>query len=224
MAGKQIEWDKAGEHFYETGVDHGVLYLLNESGDAYDTGYAWNGLTSVAQNPSGAEDNPQYADNIKYLNLKSAEDFGLTIECFTTPPEFAACDGRAELQKGVTVGMQSRKTFGFSYRTKIGSDTKGDSAGYMLHLVYGCSATPSEKTYSTVNDSPEAATMSYEISTVPVNVGDNFKPTSIIEIDSRTVDGEKLTSFEKILYGDIATDPKLPMPSEVKEHFASEAV
>lgn len=212
-------WDQTGERLYETGVDHGVLYLPNASG-VYDKGYAWNGLTTVTETPSGAEPNAQYADNIKYLNLLSAEEFGITIEAFTYPSEFAACDGSAIPSPGVVVGQQSRSSFGFSYRTKIGNDVAGDSLGYRLHLVYGCLASPSEKAYATINDSPEAVAFSWEVTTTPAPVTD-YSPTSLIVINSTEVDAADLTALEDILYGTAAVEPKLPTPDEVIAIFAT---
>lgn len=212
----KLVWDKAGEHYYETGVDHGVLYSRNVSG-VYDNGYAWNGLTSVTESPSGAESSPQYADNGKYLNLISEEEFGATIEAFTYPDEFAQYNGEAELADGVYAGQQKRGTFGLSYRTKVGDDVNGQDKNYKIHLIYGCTAAPSEKAYSTVNDSPEATTFSWEISTTPVDVP-GFKPTASITIDSRTVAPDKLKAIEKILYGSDEspeTKPRLPLPAEV---------
>ena len=208
-----LVWDATGEHFYETGVDHGVLYIPTEG--VYSRGVAWNGLTGVTESPSGAESNPQYADNIKYLNLISAEEWAGTIEAFTYPDEFAACNGEKELTAGVTVGQQSRSTFGMSYRTKVGNDTDGSDHAYKIHLLYGLTAAPSEKAYTTVNDSPEAVTFSWEASSVPVNVT-GMLPTSSITIDSRTADPTKLAELEKILYGAEEAEPRLPLPDEVK--------
>lgn len=208
-----LVWDATGEHFYETGVDHGVLYIPTEG--VYSKGVAWNGLTGVTESPSGAESNPQYADNIKYLNLISAEEWAGTIEAFTYPDEFAACNGEKELADGVTVGQQSRSTFGMSYRTKIGNDTDGSDHAYKIHLLYGLTAAPSEKAYATVNDSPEAVTFSWEASSVPVNVT-GMLPTSSITIDSRTADPTKLEALEKILYGAEEGEARLPLPDEVK--------
>lgn len=208
-----LVWDATGEHFYETGVDHGVLYIPTEG--VYNKGVAWNGLTGVTESPSGAESNPQYADNIKYLNLISAEEWAGTIEAFTYPDEFAACNGEKELADGVTVGQQSRSTFGMSYRTKIGNDTDGSDHAYKIHLLYGLTAAPSEKAYATVNDSPEAVTFSWEASSVPVNVT-GMLPTSSITIDSRTANPTKLAALEKILYGAEEAEPRLPLPDEVK--------
>lgn len=213
----KLIWDKVGERYFETGVDHGVLYPMGDKG-AYDKGVAWSGLTSVTESPSGAEANPQYADNIKYLNLISAEDFGGSIEAFYYPDEWKECDGSKEVVPGVTVGQQTRKTFGLAYRTKLGNDTAGQDYGYKLHLVYGAVATPSERAYATVNDSPEAATFSWEFSTTPVEVGiDGVKPTACLTIDSTKTDKEKMKKLEDILYGDTENEPRLPLPKEVIE-------
>lgn len=210
----KLVWDNTGERFYETGVDRGVLYPLSEAGK-YEKGVAWNGLTAVTESPSGAEPTALYADNIKYLSLMSTEEFGATIEAYTYPDEFAQCDGSADLVAGVTLGQQARKTFGLCYRTKIGNDTDGDEHGYKLHLLYGCQASPSEKGYQTINDSPEAITFSWEVTTTPVNV-DGFKPTACVTIDSRKADKAKLEALEKILYGgDDLAEPRMPMPSEL---------
>lgn len=213
-----LTWDETGNRHYETGVDRGVLYIPDAGGD-YDTGFAWNGLTTVTESPSGAESNPQYADNIKYLNLLSAEEFGATIEAFTYPEEFGQCDGTAEPQAGVTVGQQPRKSFGLAYRTKLGNDVDGVSHGYKLHLVYGCTAAPSEKAYSTINDSPEAISFSWDITTQPVAVT-NLSPTALIVVDSTAVDPADLAALEVILYGDVGTDPRLPTPDEVIAVFS----
>lgn len=211
----KLVWDKTGERTYETGVSQGVLYPLDESG-AYKPGVAWNGLSSITESPSGAEANPIYADNIKYLNLFSAEEFGATIEAYTYPPEWSQCDGGAELVKGVTIGQQARKTFGLCYKTILGNDVKGEAYGYKLHMIYGAMASPSEKQYQTVSDSPDATAMSWEISTTPVVV-DGFKPTSYLCIDSTQADPTKLAELEKILYGDDSGDgPRLPLPDEIK--------
>lgn len=199
--GTRLVWDKAGEHFYETGTDHGVLYP-QENG-AYPLGVVWNGLTAVTEAPTGAEANPLYADNIKYLNLMSVEEFAATIEAYTYPDEFAACNGELEIAGGVRIGQQPRKTFGMSYRTILGNDTLSNNYGYQLHLIYGALAAPSEKAYATVNDSPEAVTFSWEISTTPVTVT-GFQPTASLTIDSTKVNPEKLTALETVLYG---TDP-----------------
>lgn len=213
----KLVWDKAGEHLYETGVDHGVLYFPDQTG-AYKNGVAWNGLTSVTESPSGAEATGQYADNIKYLNLISAEEFSATIEAFTYPEEFEAANGNKELvaESGVYIGQQARSVFGFCYRTMIGNDTDGQEHGYKLHLVYGCQVTPSEKNYQTINDSPEAMTLSWELSTTPVNVT-GHKPTALLVIDSTKIASEKLTAIEAKLYGDTSNDAVLPTPDEIAE-------
>jgi hypothetical protein len=223
----RVQWDKIGERRYETGVDRGVLYLQNAQG-VYNTGFAWNGLTAVNESPSGAEANAQYADNIKYLNLLSAEEFGGTIEAFTYPIQFEQCDGSAAPVPGVSMGQQNRKQFGFSYRTLVGNDLQGTDYGYKLHLVYGALAAPSEKARNTVNDSPEAVNFSWEFSTTPTEVGQvsgvNYKPTSHITIDSTVVPANKLTELEDLLYGTQGTDPKLPTPAEVYAIFAGSTV
>ena len=214
----KLVWDKTGEHLYETGVDHGVLYFPDQTG-AYKNGVAWNGLISVSESPSGAEATGQYADNIKYLNLISAEEFGATIEAYTYPEEFEACNGNKELvdNTGVYVGQQSRSVFGFCYRTMIGNDTDGQDHGYKLHLVYGCQVSPSEKAYQTINDSPEALTFSWELSTTPVNVTGK-KPTALLVIDSTKIDSTKLAKIEAKLYGDeTSTGAVLPTPDEIAE-------
>lgn len=214
----KLVWDKTGEHLYETGVDHGVLYFPDQTG-AYKNGVAWNGLISVSESPSGAEATGQYADNIKYLNLISAEEFGATIEAYTYPEEFEACNGNKELvdASGVYVGQQSRSVFGFCYRTMIGNDTDGQDHGYKLHLVYGCQVSPSEKAYQTINDSPEALTFSWELSTTPVNVTGK-KPTALLVIDSTKIDSAKLAKIEAKLYGDeTSTGAVLPTPDEIAE-------
>lgn len=210
----KLVWDAIGEHFYETGVDNGVLYPQAADG-TYPKGYAWNGLTNVSESPSGAEATDLWADNIKYLSMRSAEEFGATVEAYTYPDEFAECDGSAELVDGVTIGQQPRKTFGLSYRTVMGNDTELDNHGYKLHLIYGCTASPSEKAYQTINDSPEAITFSWEMTTVPVNVTDH-KPTASIVIDSTKVDKAKLDALKAILYGSDNEDARLPLPDEVK--------
>lgn len=214
----KLVWDKTGEHLYETGVDHGVLYFPDQTG-AYKNGVAWNGLISVSESPSGAEATGQYADNIKYLNLISAEEFGATIEAYTYPEEFEACNGNKELvdASGVYVGQQSRSVFGFCYRTMIGNDTDGQDHGYKLHLVYGCQVSPSEKAYQTINDSPEALTFSWELSTTPINVTGK-KPTALLVIDSTKIDSAKLAKIEAKLYGDeTSTGAVLPTPDEIAE-------
>lgn len=215
---KALTWDDTGKRFYETGVKKGVLYVQNDSGN-YPKGVAWNGLTAVTESPSGAEATPLYADDIKYLNLYSVEEFGATLEAYTYPEEFAACDGSAELVKGVKIGQQKRKAFGLSYVTTKGNDIDGNAHGYLIHLVYGCMASPSEKSYATINDSPEAITFSWELTTTPVAVN-GFEPTASIVIDSTTVDQEKLKEFEKKLYGSDTGDASLPLPNEVKTLLA----
>ena len=223
----RIVWDKVGERWYETGTDHGVLYPQAANG-AYQAGVPWNGLTAVTESPGGAEETALYADDIKYASLRSAETFGATIEAYTYPKEFEACDGSAELAEGVTIGQQARSSFGFSYRTKIGNDTATESDdAYKLHIVYGASAAPSEKAYTSINDSPEAITLSWEITTTPVNVT-GHKPTATVVIDSRYADATKLKALEDILYGTDAgeegtppaTAPRLPLPDEIAELFA----
>lgn len=218
-----LTWDGIGQKKFETGIDHGVLYIPNGSG-VYNTGYAWNGLTAVTESPSGAESNKQYADNIVYLNLVSAEEFGGTIEAFTYPREFAACDGTAEIEDGVFLGQQDRRTFGLSYRTKVGNDVQGTAHGYKLHLVYGALASPSEKNYQTMNDSPEATALSWEFSCTPVPVGTiasvERKPTATMVIDSTMVDADALSDLEDLLYGTVGTDPSLPTPAAVYALFA----
>lgn len=211
----KLVWDKTGERLYETGVDHGVLYPV-QAGGVYNKGVAWNGLISVTESPSGAEASPIYADNIKYLNLMSAEEFGATIEAYMYPDEFAECDGSAEIANGVSIGQQSRKTFGLCYRTVIGNDVDSNEHGYKLHMIYGALAAPSEKGYQTINDSPEAITFSWELSTTPVNV-EGFKPTASLTIDSTKADPIKLAALEKILYGDTnpETEARLPLPDEI---------
>lgn len=214
----KIVWDAVGEHIFETGVRNGVLYLKDAQG-AYSTGVAWNGLTSVSESPEGAEPTDLYADDIKYLTLMSAENFKATIEAYTYPDEFAECDGSATIADGVTIGQQSRKPFGLCYRTAIGNDTDGNEHGYKLHIVYGCQASPSEKQYSTINDSPEAITFSWEVSTTPVNVNGK-KPTATLIIDSTKADKTKLTALEDILYGSESVEPRLPLPDEIKTLMA----
>ena len=209
----KIKWDETGEKIYETGVKNGVLYLPNETGE-YVKGVAWNGLTAVTESPSGAESTPLYADDIKYVELFSAEEFGATLECYTYPDEFAECDGSAEVTPGVIIGQQNRKTFGLCYRTTLGNDVKGNEFGYKLHLIYGAKASPSEKSYSTINDSPEAITFSYEITTTPVNVT-GHKPTASLTINSTKVEANKLQQLEALLYGGDSAEAKLPLPDEV---------
>ena len=221
----KLIWDKVGERLYETGVDHGVLYPI-QTGGQYNKGVAWNGLSAVTESPSGAEPSPIYADNIKYLNLMSAEDFGGTIEAYTSPDEFAECDGSVEVAPGVFAGQQSRKQFGLSYRTILGNDVDSNDYGYKLHLVYNCLASVSEKGYTTVNDSPEAIALSWEFSTTPAKL----KPNAILTLDSTKIDAKKLAALEEILYGKDPTtpegndgvDPRLPFPDEVIELLAAE--
>lgn len=215
----KLVWDKTGERYYETGVKQGVLYPIDAQG-TYPKGVAWNGLTNVTESPSGAEATALYADDIKYLNLMSTEEFGGTIEAYTYPDEFAECDGSASLATGVYIGQQPRKTFGLCYRTTVGNDVDNNNYGYKLHLVYGALASPSEKAYATINDSPEAITFSWEFKTTPVNVT-GFKPTASITIDSTKVDAEKLANLEKILYGDDETEARLPLPDEVAQVMAA---
>lgn len=226
----KIKWDQIGEKKYKVGVDHGVLYP--QKSGAYPKGYGWNGLTSVTKTPSGAEDNKQYADNMAYLNIKSAETLGLTIECFMYPDEWAECNGEIPMAEGVYLGQQRRNTFGFCYRNKLGNDTEGEDYGFELNLVYGCSAAPSEQTNETINESPEPGTFSYEVSTTPVSVsgtdanGKPYRPVACITINSTEVDRAKLTQLEQILYGSDAeggsgTDPRLPLPDEIKTLFAA---
>lgn len=221
----KLVWDKTGERYYETGVDHGVLYPQIANG-TYPTGVPWNGLTAVTESPSGAEASPQYADNIKYLNLISAEEFGCTIEAFTYPDEWAACDGSAEVAEGVVIGQQRRTQFGLCYRTILGNDVENNDYGYKLHLVYNALAAPSEKAYATVNDSPEAITFSWEVTTTPIPVA-GFKPTAAITIDSTKADATKLSALLDILYGTNGVDPntgtvaRLPLPEEVMTLMAA---
>ena len=207
----KLVWDQVGERLFETGVNKGVLYP--QAGGAYPKGVAWNGLTAVTESPSGAEATPLYADNIKYLNLVSAEEFGATVEAYTYPKEFGICNGEAELVEGVSIGQQKRTPFGMSYQTKIGNDVDSE-AGYKIHLIYGAQAAPSEKAYATVNDSPEAITFSWELTTTPVEVT-GFKPTATLVVDSTKVDAEKLAALEAVLYGTEAEEARLPLPDEV---------
>lgn len=213
----KLIWDKTDERIFETGVSKGVLYPFNAETKSYDKGVVWNGLTGVTESPSGAETTPLYADNIKYLNLLSAEEFGATIEAYTYPDEFAECNGEANVVEGVVAGQQKRKMFGMSYQTKVG-DADDQEKGYKIHLIYGAKAAPSEKAYATVNDSPEAITFSWELTTTPVDVP-NLKPTASLVIDSTKVTPEKLAAFEKILYGDETNEARLPLPAEVATLF-----
>ena len=215
----KITWDKSGERYYETGVKRGVLYVMDKG--AYGNGVAWNGLTAVTESPSGAEASPMYADDIKYLNLYSAEEFAATVEAYTYPDEFAECDGSAEIAPGVTIGQQKRKTFGMCYTTVLGNDTDGNDYGYKIHIIYGANAAPSEKPYATINDSPEAITFSWELSTTPVEVA-GHKPTASLTIDSTKTTPEKMKAIEDILYGTESQEPRLPLPSEIAEVLKSE--
>lgn len=212
-----LTWDETGDRLYETGVDHGVLYIPTDG--VYDTGFAWNGLTTVTESPSGAEPTPMYADNIKYLNMLSREDFKATIEAFTYPEEFEQCDGTASPEPGVALSQQRRKTFGMSYRTRIGNDVDQDDHGYKLHLIYGALAAPSEKAYATVNETPEAISFSWEISATEAPVT-GYKPTALIVIDSTKVEPTALTSLEELLYGDGTAEPSLPSPDDLLALFA----
>lgn len=221
MAGKKLVWDQTNERLYETGVKMGVVYPQDTDG-TYPRGVAWNGLTTVTESPSGAEATALYANDIKYLNLMSAEEFAATIEAYTYPDEFAACDGSAELAKGVAIGQQKRKAFGLCYRTVLGNDVDGNDYGYKLHIIYGAMAAPSEKAYATINDSPEAITFSWELSTTPVSV-DGFKPTASITIDSTKADPTNLKALEKILYGSEEVEARLPLPNEIAALMAASA-
>lgn len=214
----RLMWDKVGERRYETGVNKGVLYIPNEQG-IYDDGVAWNGLTTVTESPSGAEATPIYADNIKYLNLISAEEFGATVEAYTYPDEFLQFDGVASPVSGLYVGQQARKSFGMSYQTRVGNDTSGSDLGYKIHLIYGAQAAPSEKAYATINDTPEAITFSWELTTTPVDVAGDFKPTAQLVVDSTKADPAALANLETILYGSVSTFPRLPLPDEVMDIF-----
>lgn len=225
----ELKWLEAGKHIYETGCDHGVLFLQNSDG-SYANGQVWDGLTSVDENPTGGESNPQYADNTKYLDLYSAEEFGATVNCFHYPDDWAKCDGSAEIAPGVYIGMQNRVAFGMSYRTLIGNEIVGTDYGFKIHLLWGGKAQPSDKTRSTVNDNPEATEMSYEVTTTPVGVtainpdtGTAYKPTSYMCIDSTKVDKEKMASFLKILWGSEDSESRLLSPDEVIAHFKSAA-
>lgn len=220
MAGKLV-WDKTGERLYETGVSQCALYV-QEAG-AYPKGVAWNGITGVTESPSGAEASPIYADDIKYLNLMSTEEFGATIEAYMYPDEFEECDGTAAIAKGVTIGQQKRKTFGLCYKTIVGNDTESNEHGYKLHIIYGALAAPSEKAYATVNDSPEAITFSWEVSTTPVNVT-GAKPTASLCIDSTKANADKLAKLEDILYGSTEKEARLPLPDEIAELMKDDAI
>lgn len=209
----KLEWDKSGEHLYETGVDHCALYLQSSDG-TYPKGVVWNGIISVSESPSGAEATSLYADNIKYLSMTSVEEFGATLEAYTYPDEFAECDGSASPKAGVIIGQQDRKTFGLVYRTRIGNDIDNDKHGYKIHIIYGAKATPSEKSYTTVNDSPEAITMSWTLSTTPVNVT-GHKPTASLIIDSTKISKENLQTIENKLFGSDTEEATLPLPDEI---------
>ena len=209
----KIVWDQTGEKFYETGVKKGVLYVQDDKGE-YPKGVAWNGLTAVTESPSGAEATALYADDIKYLNLRSVEEFGATVEAYTYPEEFGVCDGSAELAPGVSIGQQKRKAFGMAYVTTLGNDTEENDYGYKLHIIYGATAAPSERAYASINDSPEAITFSWELTTTPVSVA-GFKPTASLIIDSTKVDAAKLAALEDILYGSADEEARLPLPDEV---------
>ena len=215
----KLVWDKTGERYYETGVKQGVLYP-QAAGGAYPKGVAWNGLTAVTESPSGAEATALYADDIKYLNLTSVEEFGATIEAYTYPDEFAACDGSASLADGVSIGQQKRTPFGLCYKTTLGNDVDGNDYGYKLHIIYGAMAAPSEKAYATINDSPEAITFSWEVTTTPVSVN-GFKPTASITIDSTKADAAKLAALETVLYGSESEEAKLPLPDEIATMMAA---
>ena len=210
----KLVWDAIGEHKYETGVDHVALYKPNAQ-KKYVGGVAWNGVSSISESPSGADSNPIYADNIKYLDLRSAEEFGATVECYTYPPEFAECNGEAIVTNGVVIGQQSRKTFGLAYRSIVGNDLQGNDYAYKLHMIYGATASPSEKQYSTVNDSPEAGTFSFELTTTPIAV-QGYKNTASLTIDtSLFTDKTKITALENKLFGTDQDEPELPTPAEV---------
>lgn len=210
----QLVWDKTGEHYYETGTKNGVLYPMDTAGN-YQKGVAWNGLTAVSESPSGADETALYADDRKYLSLRSAEEFGATIEAYTYPDEWGQCDGSAELASGVLIGQQTRRKFGLSYRTTLGNDTLGNDYGYKLHVIYNATASPSEKSYSTINDSPEAITFSWEVTTEPVEFTKDLKPSAILTIDSTKIDPAKLKQIEDLLYGTEDSEPKLPTPAEI---------
>ena len=211
----RLIWDEVGQRFFETGVKNGVLYVQKNDG-SYENGVVWNGLTAVTESPSGAEETPLYADDVKYLTLRSAEQFGATIEAYTYPEEFEKCDGSAQLAAGITIGQQARQAFGLCYRTAVGNDIQGQEFSYKLHLLYGCTVAPSEKSYSTINDNPEAITFSWELSTVPVPV-DGFKPTASLVIDASKVDQGKMQLIENALFGDEQNEATLLLPNEIAE-------
>ena len=209
----RLIWDEVGQRFFETGVKNGVLYVQDNDG-TYKNGVVWNGLTAVTESPSGAEETPLYADDVKYLTLRSAEEFGATIEAYTYPEEFEQCDGSASIAEGITIGQQARRAFGLCYRTSVGNDIQGQNYSYKLHLIYGCTVAPSEESYSTINDNPEAITFSWELSTVPVPV-DGFSPTASLVIDASKVDAEKMQLLENALFGDDQNEAKLLLPNEI---------
>ena len=218
----RVKWDVDGSRLYETGLDRGMLYVANPSSqDGYDTGVAWNGLSSVNENPSGGDSTAIYADNMKYLDLTAKEDYGATIEAYTYPDEWAECDGSRTPVPGLKIGMQTRKKFGMSYRTKIGNDQVGDEFGYKIHIIYNAKAAPSSRTYNTINDSPEANPFSWDVTTTEVNFSEDYKPTATLELDSTKIKKSALTKIETILYGTdaegetLATDPRLPLPQEI---------
>ena len=211
----RLIWDEVGQRFFETGVKNGVLYVQDNDG-SYKNGVVWNGLTAVTESPSGAEETPLYADDVKYLTLRSAEEFGATVEAYTYPEEFEQCDGSATIAEGVTIGQQARRAFGLCYRTSVGNDIQGQNFSYKLHLIYGCTVAPSEKSYSTINDNPEAITFSWELSTVPVPV-DGFSPTASLVIDASKVDEGKMQLLEDALFGDESNEAKLLLPNEIME-------
>ena len=217
----KLVWDQSGEHFYETGVKNGVLYP-QAAGGTYPKGVVWNGLTAVTESPSGAEATPLYADDIKYLNLYSVEEFGATVEAYTYPDEFAECDGSAEIATGVMIGQQKRKAFGLCYKTTLGNDVDGNDYGYKIHIIYGAMASPSEKAYATINDSPEAMTFSWELTTTPVSVS-GLKPTASVTIDSTKVDSTKLKALEDVLYGTEEAEARLPLPDEIVTLIGTQA-
>ena len=211
----RLIWDEVGQRFFETGVKNGVLYVQDNNG-SYKNGVVWNGLTAVTESPSGAEETPLYADDVKYLTLRSAEEFGATVEAYTYPEEFEQCDGSASIAEGITIGQQARRAFGLCYRTSVGNDIQGQNFSYKLHLIYGCTVAPSEKSYSTINDNPEAITFSWELSTVPVPV-DGFSPTASLVIDASKVDEGKMQLLEDALFGDESNEAKLLLPNEIME-------
>ena len=209
----KLVFDEVGARYFETGVKNGVMYLQKDDG-SYDVGVPWNGLTAVTESPGGGEATPLYADDIKYVTLRSAEEFSATVEAYTYPDEFAVCDGSASLSEGVTIGQQARRAFGLSYKTAVGNDIQGQDLGYKIHIIYGCTVAPSEKAYSTINDSPEAITFSWELSSTPAPVT-GHNPTSTVVIDSTRVDAEKLAAIEAVLYGDDEKEATLPTPDEL---------